>query len=60
MENHLNLIKNILLFSVEKTKLYYTYIASNVAETDKNRLSNEENYIHFGIPRFNRCNIFPL
>lgn len=56
MENHLNLIKSILVYTVERTKSFYSYVESSIVDTDINRSSlNDRGKIHMGVPRFNQC-----
>ncbi|ORX80135.1 hypothetical protein BCR32DRAFT_269023 [Anaeromyces robustus] len=57
MENHLNLIKEMLIYSVEKTKGFYSYVETNIANRNNNNFQNsDKTNIPMGMPRYNLFN----
>ncbi|OUM69356.1 hypothetical protein PIROE2DRAFT_2649 [Piromyces sp. E2] len=53
LENHLRLVKNILIYTLERTKSFYSYVSLNVVNNDDNGSNNNNKKIFNGMPRFN-------
>ncbi|ORX43353.1 hypothetical protein BCR36DRAFT_360975, partial [Piromyces finnis] len=56
LENHLNLVKDILKYTLERTKSFYSYISLNVVKTHNNNASEGKDVTSMGMPRFNYLN----